>query len=178
MSSFFNITRRAIALAGAVFYTAGWLIATPAYATDSVQVIIDEAKILRLAEPVARVIIGNPATADVSVLGSTMLVLTGKSYGKTNMILLNRDGETIANLDVSVDQNPTRTVSIRKGTERYSYHCPAGSYCNPTAELGDVATHFAEVQAGAIGKMGMAKALSNNGGGGKQGGGGNPARGE
>ena len=48
------------------------------------------ARILRINTPAATVIIGNPGVADVTIQDPQTLVLTGKSYGTTNLIVLDQ----------------------------------------------------------------------------------------
>ena len=80
----------AVALAGAV---------TSATAQDAptiVAVTVDNAKVIRLPESTQTVIVGNPIIADVSLQKNGVLILTGKSFGSTNLIALDNAGAMIA----------------------------------------------------------------------------------
>jgi Flp pilus assembly secretin CpaC len=59
----------------------------------------DQSQLLRLPRPVAHVIIGNASIADVTVQAGNLLIVTGKTFGVTNIIALDaqkniiQDGE-------------------------------------------------------------------------------------
>ena len=55
-------------------------------ATDDLIVKYDQSHLLRLPRPAAEIIIGNPAIADISVQFGNLLVITGKTFGITNII--------------------------------------------------------------------------------------------
>ncbi len=104
---------------------------------SQISVVVDEAKLLRLDDSATQIIIGNPGIADITVQNTKLLVLTGKSYGLTNLIILNKHGETILNTKISVDDDHTRSVSLHKGSVRASYHCTENSICNSETDIGD-----------------------------------------
>ena len=62
--------------------------AQPSGAPESVVVLVDQAKVVRLPEKAQTVIVGNPAIADVAVQRNGVMVVTGKSFGVTNLIEL------------------------------------------------------------------------------------------
>jgi Flp pilus assembly secretin CpaC len=59
-------------------------IATHRVAAADLAVIMDEAKLIRLPDKVATIVIGNPMIADVSLQPGGIMVITGKGYGSTN----------------------------------------------------------------------------------------------
>ena len=63
----------------------------PAHA-DAVDVPVDQARIMKLPDGVATIVIGNPLIADAALQAGGMLVVTGKGYGSTNMLALDRTG--------------------------------------------------------------------------------------
>ena len=63
---------------------------------EPVAVIVDQAKIIRLPEKVATIVVGNPLIADVSLQPGGMVVVTGKGYGSTNMIAMDRAGGLVS----------------------------------------------------------------------------------
>ena len=74
-----------------------------AYASDRIIAVeMDQAKVIELDKAAATVIVGNPAIVDVQVLSSNRLVLTGKSNGITNMVILDQDGQAFVDEQVSV----------------------------------------------------------------------------
>ena len=80
-------------LAAAFVLAAG---ASPARAeTSMIAVILDQAKIARLPQGTATLIVGNPMIADVTMLkNNNTMVITGKGFGQTNLIAI--DGDRIA----------------------------------------------------------------------------------
>src|SRR5215212_2210017 len=111
--------------------------------SEPVTVMIDHARVLRLPERTQTVIVGNPIIADVSVQKSGVLVLTGKSYGRTNLIALDAGGGLIAESMISVQAPNDSVVTVQRGLDRESYSCTPS--CQPSLLLGDANKYFAEV---------------------------------
>ena len=112
---------------------------------ESVAVMIDHAKVLRLPERTQTVIVGNPIIADVSVQKNGVLVLTGKSYGRTNLIALDGAGALIAESMITVQASSDAVVTVQRGLDRESYSCTPN--CQPSMLLGDAGKYFGEVGA-------------------------------
>lgn len=93
------------------------------------------ARILRISAPAATVIIGNPGVADVTIQDPQTLVLTGKSFGETNLIVLDSAGNPVADTVVSVVQAQSDLVTVYMGTARNTLACEP--ICQPTIMLGD-----------------------------------------
>ncbi|MEJ2116504.1 MAG: DUF3027 domain-containing protein, partial [Alphaproteobacteria bacterium] len=108
-----------------------------------VDVTIDEARIVRLKTDAAEIIVGNPAIADVVAQSARLLVVTGKSYGSTNVIALDASGREIYSARLGVKGNNTRIVRLYKGTLRQSLHCAPG--CQRTLAIGDDKSQFEQV---------------------------------
>lgn len=111
--------------------------------TTLVSVNANMARVLRLSSPASTVIIGNPAVADVTIQDPQTLVLTGKSYGRTNMIILDSRGDPIADTVVEVTQLVSDTITVYMGTQRTSLSC--APTCQPTIMLGDDGGYTASV---------------------------------
>jgi Pilus formation protein N terminal region len=124
----------AIAFATAV----GIAASSPARADEAsapVSVKVNMARILRISAPAATVIVGNPGVADVTIQDPRTLVLTGKSYGQTNMIVLDSKGNPIADTLVEVVQSQADIVTVYNAGERNTVAC--APTCYPTVMLGD-----------------------------------------
>ena len=106
---------------------------------------IDHAKVLRLPDRTLTVIVGNPAIADVAVQKNGVLVLTGKSFGRTNLIALDGGGALLAELTVSVRAPEDAVITVQRGLDRESYSCTP--HCQPSMLLGDTAKYFDQVGA-------------------------------
>jgi Flp pilus assembly secretin CpaC len=118
-------------------------LAAPALATprgDAVTVKVDHAKIVRLPAKAQTVIVGNPAIADVSVQRNGIMVVTGKSFGVTNLIALDAGGALLAESLLSVGAADDAIVTVQRGMDRESYSCTP--QCQPSARLGDSAEFF------------------------------------
>ena len=110
---------------------------------ESVTVMVDHAKVVRLPEKAQTVIIGNPAIADVAVQKNGVMVVTGKSFGVTNLIALDASGTLLAESLVRVGADSDSVLTVQRGLERESYSCTP--VCQPTAQLGDAQKYFGEV---------------------------------
>ena len=100
----------------------------------------DQSQLLRLPRPVAEIIVGNPSIIDVTAQATNLLVVTGKSFGITNVIALDADRNIIQDQRVMVVRDETKTVTLMKGEKRHSYNC--SPQCNPALVIGDDDKHF------------------------------------
>ncbi len=114
--------------------------ATPARAADTITVAIDEATITKLPERVSTLVIGNPLIADVSVQAGGLLVVTGKGYGSTNMIALDRSGAVLAERNIEVVGARDKIVFVYRGVNRETYSCTPD--CENRMTLGDAPDYF------------------------------------
>lgn len=106
---------------------------------EPVTVKANMARILRISAPASTVIIGNPAVADVTIQDPQTLVLTGKSFGQTNLIVLDANGEPIADTMIEVVQDTADLVTVYMGGTRTSMACEP--VCQPIIMLGDDPTY-------------------------------------
>lgn len=108
---------------------------------DTVSVNVDQARVMRLPERVATVVIGNPLIADATLQSGGVVVLTGKGYGETNMLALDRTGKIIMDKTIQVIGPGTGDlVVVYKGVERESYSCAPD--CERRITLGDSTNFF------------------------------------
>ncbi len=123
------------------------LLATAAPAKDILTVRMDQAKLIKYPPETETIIVGNPIVADVTMLRSSgMLVVTGKGFGDTNLILLDHGGNILIDADLRVEPSES-LVTVQRGTDRETYACEPR--CEPTVTIGDSAT-FLKDAAGAI----------------------------
>jgi Flp pilus assembly secretin CpaC len=64
--------------------------------------ILDQATLVRLPDRVATIVIGNPLIADASIQPGGVMVITGKGYGSTNVIVLDRAGAVLLEKTIEV----------------------------------------------------------------------------
>jgi Flp pilus assembly secretin CpaC len=124
-------------------------------AGDNLTVVLDQAKLVKLPERVTTIIIGNPLIADVSLQSGGLMVVTGKSYGKTNLIALDRAGATLLEKSIEVRAPRDGIVVVYRGMERESYSCIP--LCERRNTLGDTSSFFETTLAQSVGRSGQAQ---------------------
>jgi Flp pilus assembly secretin CpaC len=133
---FRSVMVRLLAICGVVFAGAG-----PSAAQDQeglLRVFMNHARVLKLDRPVSKVIVGNSNVADATVADSTTIVLTGRSFGTTNLVLLDAEGNAIADERVLVSIDEGNTVRVFRQTERSILSCTPN--CEQHAEFKNTAT--------------------------------------
>jgi hypothetical protein len=117
---------------------------------DIITVNVDQAKLLRLPTRVATIVIGNPLIADVALQTGGVVVLTGKGYGSTNFIAMDRSGEILVDRVIQVEGPTDQLVTVYRGVERESYSCLPN--CQRRITLGDGEHYFKSTmdQAGSL----------------------------
>lgn len=90
---------------------------------DMLRVSMNHARVLKLDRPVSKVIIGNSKVADATVADATTIVLTGRSFGTTNLVLLDSDGNAIVDQRVLVSIDEGNTVRVFRQTARTVLSC-------------------------------------------------------
>jgi hypothetical protein len=86
------------------------------------------------------VVIGNPLIADVAVQPGGVAVVTGKGYGTTNLIVLDRAGVTLMEKNIVVQGPRDRVVTVYRGIDRETYSCTPK--CERRITLGDAPAYF------------------------------------
>src|SRR5438270_10597044 len=130
---------------------------------DTVAVNVDQAKLIRLPERVATIVVGNPLIADVTLQSGGIIVVTGKGYGATNFIAMDRNGEVLVDRQIQVEGPTDQLVTVYRGVERESYSCMP--ICQRRVTLGDGENYFKATidQAGSLsGQASGAGAKSSN----------------
>jgi Flp pilus assembly secretin CpaC len=90
---------------------------------EMLRVYMDHARILRLDRPVSKVIVGNAQVADVTVADPKTIVLTGRNFGTTNIVLLDADGNAIVDERILVSIDEGNTVRVYRQTDRSVLSC-------------------------------------------------------
>jgi len=83
-----------------------------------------------------------------------MLVLTGKGYGVTNLVVLDRGGNVLMERSVEVKGPRTDVVVMYRGIERETYSC--APICERQIVIGDSAVFFDTNILQATGRNGIA----------------------
>lgn len=111
------------------------LIAGSVSASEPIAVAVDQARVVEMPAGAATLIVGNPAIADVTILKrSNAMVITGKGFGQTNLVALDKTGKPVAESPIVVRSNPS-VMLVQRGLKRQSYSC--APECLPSVQLGD-----------------------------------------
>jgi len=117
--------RQACVTALAVALSSGT--AGQALADGGIKVIMNEAKVLKLAEPADTIIIGNPEIADASVQDAKTVILTGKGFGVTNIVIIGTDDKPLLDDKIVVSRNVDKTLRIYRQANVTTLSCTP--YC-------------------------------------------------
>lgn len=136
IARFDRYKRAALITCTAMISTLG--LASLAFAGDGLySVQINKTEVLRLPAPASTVIVGNPDIADVSIHSADTVLVIGKGYGETNLLILDKDGNTMMSSDIQVitPQSRNQVRIFNSANSRQTYNC--GPSCNPSPTLGD-----------------------------------------
>lgn len=134
---------------------------SPAMAED-LMVKFDQSQILRLSRPAAEIIVGNPSIADVTIQAGNILVVTGKSFGITNIIALDAERNIIQDQRVTVRRDEAGVVNLHKGISRHTFACMP--QCNPTITVGDDVGFMSSVLTQSKNKMTFSEGVQQDNG--------------
>lgn len=137
---------------------------TTAQGLDDIIVTYDQSSLLPLPRPAAEIIVGNPVIADVTVQSGNLLVITGKSFGITNLIALDNKRQIIFDRRILVKRDDVKVINLQRGAMRQTFNC--SPQCNPTVTVGDDPAYFEAMMKASEKKSSMSeKAADGNGGG-------------
>jgi Flp pilus assembly secretin CpaC len=88
---------------------------------------MNQAKIVKLSRAADTIVIGNPAIADAAVQDGTTIVLTGKGFGVTNLVILDEAGNPIVDEQVTVARQTASSVRIYRRANLQTLSCTP--YC-------------------------------------------------
>ena len=118
----------------------GPLVTAAEAAPDAIAVNVDQARLVKLPSRVSTIVVGNPLIADVTLQSGGILVVTGKGYGATNFIAMDRTGEVLADRQIQVEGPTEELVTVYRGVERETYSCKP--VCQRRMTLGDGDNYF------------------------------------
>jgi Flp pilus assembly secretin CpaC len=131
---------------------------------DRIEVNVDQAKLVKLPTGIATIVVGNPMIADVTLQTGGVVVVTGKGYGATNFIAMDRNGQVVVDRQIQVQGPSDQLVTVYRGIDRESYSCMP--ICQRRVTLGDGETYFKATidQAGSLSSQasGQSGAKSSN----------------
>ena len=106
----------------------------------TVMVVLDQARVMPLPQNVATVVVGNPSIADATIQNGSLMVVTGKGFGLTNVMLLDKLGQTVAEHQVRVVAPREDMVTVYRGGDRMTYAC--APRCESVIAIGDSKDYF------------------------------------
>ncbi|MFP1630151.1 pilus assembly protein N-terminal domain-containing protein [Zhengella sp. ZM62] len=100
----------------------------PASAAEAgIEISMYQAKIIKLTRAADTVVVGEPKIADVTVKDSTTIVLTGKGFGVTNLVILDPEGKPIVDEQVYVRRSQNQSVRVYRRSQVQTLSC--SPYC-------------------------------------------------
>ena len=147
------------ALVGLAIIAGGVVLAREAaQAAEPIAIMIDRAKVMRISRPADTVIIGNPAIADASIQDNRTLIITGRSFGTTNLIVLDAQGQPIADELLTVQAPDDSVVTVYKRADRQTLSC--NPECGPMLAIGDDPDAFSAVKSQITDHQGISDAAT------------------
>jgi Flp pilus assembly secretin CpaC len=117
------------AMAAGIFFVPFLL--TAAQAEDAIRIVMNQAKIIKLARAADTVVIGNPEIADATIQDPRTIVLTGRGFGVTNIVVLDADGLPVVDEQIVVARQTANSVRVYRRSEVQTLSCTPfceGSY--------------------------------------------------
>lgn len=111
-----------------------------ALADTGINILMNQAKILKLSRPADTIIIGNPAIADASVQDASTIVLTGRGFGVTNLVVIDTDGTPILDEQVVVGRDSANSIRVYRRAQVQTLSCTPfceGAYRSDAERLSD-----------------------------------------
>ncbi len=134
-------------------------LAPTALAAEPFKVSLDQTVSLALSHPAASVALGNATVADVTVSDANTLLITGKAFGTTNLLVMDRNGQTILQTQLVVAADNVGQLTIYRGNGTNTYSCV--EKCRPAPVVGDAADFYSNT-------MGTIQSKAATAAGGKQ----------
>lgn len=107
---------------------------------EPIVVFLDEARIMKLPDRATTVVVGNPLIADLSIQPGGIGVVTGKGFGATNFIVMDKSGTVLMEKAVEVKVPLDKTVVVYRGINQETYSCTP--ICERRITLGDFPDYF------------------------------------
>ena len=99
------------------------VVMTTTASADSTVIRVNQSRRIVLRGAAANVIVGDPAVADVSVIDAHSVILLGKGYGATDVLVMDRAGRTLLDDHVTVTAPESGVVTLHRGVNAVEYTC-------------------------------------------------------
>ena len=158
----FLATSRSLLVGAAITITSFAAMTSSSFAEPVIKLEVDDAKLVQISGKPSAVVVSNPMFADASVQGDKLVVI-GKNTGRTKIIVLDFDGNQLANIMVNVQRAESQVVSLYKGGERTSLNCDP--FCDRNLVANDEPVNFENQQKQISGKTAISNGAVATGGG-------------
>ena len=112
-------------------------------AETGIEVVMNQAKIVKLTQDAATIVVGNPEIVDATVQDARTIVLTGKGFGVTNLVILDPDGKPVVDSSVFVSRNDEKSLRIYRQAKVQTLSCTP--FCEGSYKSGAEQTSEAEL---------------------------------
>lgn len=141
-------------LLGAFCMSALFLVAPTKAEADNVgiNVILNNAKVVKLSRPASTVIIGNPEIADATIQDAETIILTGRGFGRTNIVILDDTGTPILDERIAVSRDAQSSLRVYRRSKIENLSCEPeceASYLSKAETQSVTATRLANTAGGA-----------------------------
>jgi hypothetical protein len=135
-------------------------VASQAIADEPIVVRLDQATLFRLPDRAATVVIGNPLIADITIQSGGIAIVTGKGYGGTNVVVMDRGGVVLSEKTIVVTSPSDHVVYVYRGPSRATYSCNPD--CSARVNLGDDPEVFEKILAETVTRSNQAMSAGGN----------------
>jgi hypothetical protein len=116
-----RVMRRSIWMLSMAFATL--LGAGSAFAASITTVDLNESRRVMLHGTAANVFVADPAVADVAMIDTHSVIVLGKGYGVTQVLVTDHAGHTLLDSVVAVVGSDAGRVTVFRGQAAQDYHC-------------------------------------------------------
>lgn len=92
-------------------------------ATGSMTVQYKQSQRVLLGGQAANVVVGDPSVADVAILDTHSVIVLGKGYGSTGLLILDSNGRTLLDSQVTVVTPDEARVTVYRGAASADFSC-------------------------------------------------------
>lgn len=144
MRPFLSRMARCLGLAALLTVGAG---APAALAEEGINIQMNQAKVLKLARPADTIIIGNPNIADASVQDASTIVLTGRGFGVTNLVVIDADGQPVIDEQIIVSRHFANSIRVYRRANVQTLSCTPyceGAYRSEAERMSDMEMSYSQ----------------------------------
>jgi hypothetical protein len=127
------------ALVAAMFAAA--LSAAPLALAEPLHLESGKSVAIRVKGNISSLVIGDNKVAEIAAISDSVFLLTGKTYGSTNVLAFSHEGRQIYASDILVEKSEENYVTVNRAGENYTLDCTKD--CRAVLSVGDERSTFA-----------------------------------